>query len=522
MHLTRDPITGVLCNHCVPIVLRGGHYHLFGAAGGLKQHVHKVGTGTQPFRVSFPQPGPVPNPDGCPATHASPRVLEDAWGTIRTDMLDALVAAGGNLVRVFLSDGVDLSSTGKVTSLHPFVRQNGRWRVAAAIRDGHADAWSSAYFNRLQNFVAEADARGVAVQLCLFTHHDMRSDLDTPDHRYWSLTYWNPDNVDDPEWGADNLVSVSTGYLDKAPEPPQVPPTDKQEIQEEVQKGSLRNQDFLNIARDGLMYVQSAFVQRVLSAVKPHGNVILELNNEPRVLNDATNPTYPTPGMYQARWLSTATGWILAWLQLNGAGWRPLISANASRPRGGAPWDVDVWASRRRRAPYYTDLDAISFHGLTGYGPVTDTSEPHCGKASLPAVARDSIAARVQEHRSRHATKSLILSTDALSHYVQTYPDRNGQPAAVELMRRDGEVITSLGYDEAVSLPTGRARGDLDNWAYDVLRHGFDRDGDGSLAGSVHFQNHSSVIRSFQMIGAAATAAQGAAAREPELAAAGV
>ena len=487
MSLGRNRSNGVISNGRAAIVLRGGHYHLFGAGGGFRNWFHVVDGRARPFIVTFPRAGADPNPDGCARDNRAPVVLPRAWAS-RVNMLQALADNGGNLVRVFLSNGVDLSGS-EIIDLHPFARAGGRWRVAAAIRDGRADAWSAEYFKRLHDFVAEADARGVAVQLCIFSHHDMRADLETPGHSYWPRTFWNPANIDDPAWGAANLVSVDTGYLGSL----------------EGKKALLRNQDFMNTARAGLMRVQRLMVEKVLEAVSGFGNVILELINEPQVLDDERNPARPSPGVYQATWLNAATGWILAWLQRQGTGWRPLIAANATRPRPGTPWDVDAWATTPALANY-EELDVIAFHGLTGY-PASDVGEAHCGISRLPAVDRESIRRRVAEHRSKHGKKSLVLSTDAVRHFPQEYPGASN--TRVSMLRREGQVRTSLGYDQAVSVGTERVRADLDNWAYHTLRHGFDRDGNGSLTGSVHFQNHSSGLFAFQMIGAAAAAAQG-------------
>lgn len=505
--LKRDRSNGVIFNAYnntrTPMVLRGGHYHLFGNDGGLRYWAEQTPTGLQAFRVCFPTSEPS-NPDGCTRDHRSPKLYEVDWTTNRLAMLNTLVANGGNFLRVFLSDGVFLSGS-TITSLHPYERLNGKWRIAAA-SGGNQSAWSAAYFTRLRDFVVEADDRGVVVQLCLFSHHDLRSDLDNAGHRYWSMSFWNPANADDPT----NLVTIDTTYLDVAPEPPDVPPTDREELREEGRKSALRNQDFMNTARTGLMGGQRAFVIKVLETVCPLGNVILELNNEPRLLNDTRNPALPTPGEYQARWLDTAAGWILAWLAAQPVGWRPLISANATPPRPqGEVHDVDTWALRP--APTcYPELDAVSYHGLTGYGSVTDTSEKHCDTTTLPAVDRASIQRRVTEHRSKHNSKSLIFSTDAVRHFPQNYPADGGGTA--ELQRREGQVCTSLDYEEQATPPTERAQADLDNWAYVVLRHGFDRFGDGTRAGSVHFQNHSTTEPSFQAVGSAVAAAQGTAA----------
>ena len=470
MLLTRERSTGTIRNHGAPIVLRGGAASPFG--GILEYWGQLLENGVQPFVVTFPRTGA--DADGCTnRMHDSPQLLPRAWRS-RAAMLDALAGYGCNLLRVFLSNGVTLSN-GAVTGLYPFARANGAWRVAAAIRDNDPTAWSQPWFDRLHSFVADADQRGIALQLCLFSHHDMTGRASAV-FGYWPYTWWNPTQIDAPDWGRANLVSVSTEGLN------------------EMAKGRLRTQDFLNVGRAGLMAVQKRIVEKVLAAVAPYGNVIVELINEPQVL------AAPDPGVYQARWLNLATGWITDWCAQNGNGWRPLISANAAPPVDGAPLDVDTWAMHGELAKY-AELDAISYHGLTGYGYETG-AEAHCGTNRLPRYDRDSIQARLTEHQGRHRTKALVFSTDAILDAPQEYPGTSA--SRVTLYRRDGQVRTTLGYDEVVSIGTERARSDLDNWAYRVLKHAFAR------PGAVHFQNHSSVKLSFQAIGAAAAAAQGA------------
>lgn len=500
MLLKRNPSNGVITNQlpgqpATPVVLRGGHCHLFGADAGLRYWGIPTGPiSTQEFRVTFGA-----GDNGCARGYSTPTLRPVTWQGSHTNALDKLVENGCNFVRVFLSDGVFLSG-GAITSLHPYERANFKWRIAAATR-GDQTAWSGAYFNRLRDFVQAADLRGVVVQLCLFTHHDFRGGEEGPGHAYWARSFWNPANADDGE----NLVTISTAYLDQGEEPG----TPQDEEGEEGEKAALRNQDFMNTARAGLMAVQRAFVHRVLETVCPHGNVILELMNEPRLLNDGTNPTDVEPGAYQGRWLNTATGWILAWLAARPTiTWRPLVSANAAPPRPGLPYDVDRW--KQLPAPnHYTQLDAISYHGLTGYPAVTNpTPAAHCGLPQLPAVDTASIQRRVTEHRGRHNGKSLICSTDAVRDFPQRYPVE-GQAEKEGLLRRDGQVVTSLEYEEqAPTVHAERARADLDNWAYDVLRHGFGRVGPDPREASVHFQNHATTEPSFRRIGQAAAAAR--------------
>jgi hypothetical protein len=331
----------------------------------------------------------------------------------------------------------------------------------------------------------------VALQLCLFSHHDLRTDLDDAHHAYWLKSWWNPDNIDDPTWGAANLVSIDTSGFEGKPNA----------------QAKLRNQDFLDTSRTGLMAVQRRIVERVLTILCPRANVIFELNNEPRILGDPDHAV-PQPAVYQARWLDTATGWITHWLQAMNTTWRPLISANASLPMEGFRIDVDAWATTPELGSGYKALDAISYHGLTGLDPIA-SGEAHCGSTTLPAIGGVDVATRVTTHRGDHPTKALVFSTDAVRFFPQSYRDDRVPPMKIDLLRREGQVCTSLDYTAQVTPPTERARGDLDNWAYWVLRYGFGHAGDVLRTGREHFQNHSTTPQSLQAVGAAAAEAQG-------------
>lgn len=490
MLLKRNPTTGALFNQlpgqaATPVVLRGGHCHLFGVDVGLRYWGIPTGAfTTQEFRVTFPA-----GENGCAREHDTPTLRPVTWEGSYVNVLNKLVENGCNFVRVFLSDGVFLSN-GAITSLHPYERASFKWRIAAATA-GDQTAWSAAYFSRLRDFVKAADDRGVVVQLSLFTHHDLRGGEAGPGHAYWERSFWNPVNADD----GTHLVTIDTTYL-----------TGQQNA--ETQKAALRNQDFMNVNRTGLMGVQRSFVHKVLETVCPRGNVVLELMNEPRVLSDETNPARPSPAVYQALWLNTVTGWILAWLAARPTTWRPLVSANATPPRGPVGHDVDAWATLPAPSSY-AHLDAISYHGLTGY-PLAPNLDPRasCAVKDLPLVDTASIQRRVTEHRGKHRGKSLIMSTDAVRDFPQHYPVE-GQAGKEGLLRRDGQVLTSLGYEERVPVvETERARADLDNWAYDVLRHGLGRVGTDPREASVHFQNHATTEPSFRRIGQAVAAAR--------------
>lgn len=471
MLLTRTS-DGRLLDSGNEIVLRGAHCHTFSAVAGGR-YLTRNG---RDFYLTFPTADAQAN--GCAATLAEEGLAIANWGTFET-CLDRLAAAEGNLARVFLGNGVEFDPSvqpAAITTLHPFARRNGKWRVAAAIRDKVEAAWSAPFFAALTRFVRAADQRGIAVQLCLFSYHEF-TDTDLPDFKYWPASYWNAANADDPSWADNNLIPVATGN-----------------------NPSILNHAFMEVGNYRLMAVQRAYVERVLAAVAGSGNVILELMNEPRV-GDGNGQHF------MANWLSLVTGWIRDWLQQHGTTPRPLISANASYPLNGtlpsspndAPAsDVDAWGALG--IAHYGQLDIVSYHGLTG---VADISSG-CGSAKAQQTHPAAIRSRIDRHKINHPQKAMILSTDAVRFGAQILVQADGK--SFEAQRRDALVRTGL--DSAAALPPVDqvTRHDLSNWAFSVFREAL-KSGD---RGRVHFQNHSTYEPSFAVVRSAFRAASGA------------
>lgn len=458
---------GKILDNGKEIVLRGGHCHLFSPVAGDRS----LNRSNRPF---------IATSNGCPDNNRPETGLSiSSWGNFQL-FLDRLQAAECNLARVFLSNGVEFApgNPNQVTTLHPFARNAaGKWRVAAAIRDRDPGAWSQPYFDRLAAFVRAADQRGVAVQLCFFSYHDFLN-TDTPTFKYWPASFWNPANADDAAWGRNNLVVLPAGTAANAP---------------------AYNRAFQNTSNlaSNLLKVQKAILDKVLAAVTPSGNLILELMNEPR--NGVANGQ-----LEMARWLNVTTGVIAEWLNDNQVTPRPLISANASYPQNGqlpaapdqAPAsDVDAWAGDSRLS-FYSELDLISYHGLTGVRDIASS----CGGLA-PQTHREAIAARISAARARHRSKAILLSTDAVRFGGLSFPQSGG----LSIDKRDGHVRTEVGYDDGLPIAQQVAQYDLDNWAYRTFQNGRAFD----YLSRVHFQNHSTFEASFAAIWAAYVAAHG-------------
>lgn len=477
MLLTRTS-DGRLLNDGQQIVLRGAHCHLFSEVGGDRALLR----GGQDFLIPFPVAGAPGN--WCTSEIQESNLSISNWGSY-TAFLDRLRAAECNLTRVFLSNGVEqireLDPPGiRITTLHPFAREGNKWRVAAAIRDRRADAWSADYFQRLTAFVRAADQRGIAVQLCLFSYHDFLPTTG-PFFRYWPASFWNAANADDRNWADLHLLPPDGA-------PPHL------------------NRAFMNVANANLLQVQQAYVERILSAVAGSGNVILELMNEPRIARAEDTNIPPNGQAIMAAWLDRVTGWIVDALPRLGVSPRPLISANASYPVNGVlpatpagtpASDVDGWAAQAGSLTRYRELDLVSYHGLTGVASAAAECRP------APQVDLPAIQARIARHKSAHASKALMLSTDAVRIGPLTLKQPNGVELAAE--RRDGHLRTNIGYQESLAPNLQRSRFDLDNWAFSTLREGVKP----AELGRVHFQNHSTYERSFAAIRDAWRAASG-------------
>lgn len=478
--LTSD---GKIHNDGQPILLRGGHCHLFSSVTGDRAVEHNG--------ASFEGVTYGANENGCPGNRPQTGLSIVSWDRGTTAalapalFLDRLAAAGCNLVRVFLSNGVELAKPNdqlSVTTRHPFTRAGGKWRIAEAVQGGpDSPGWSKDYFETITRFVRAADQRGIAVQLCLFSYHDFTAKFDGPTFKYWGMSFWRADQAQNAQWGASNLLPAD--------------PPGNQATADAV--AAELNRLFLDVANQPLMDAQKAYVEKVLAAVGTAGNVILELMNEPRTGRDNDQ-------VHMATWLNRVTGWITG--RLGSTAQRPLLAVNASfshglpsQPAGDPKSDVDIWKDRRSTLRGYDDIALITYHGLTG---VKETASL-CGPAAAQ-TDRQALNARIQRHEdpvNGHAAKALMLSTDAVRFGTQTF----SQPT-IKLDRRDG-YVRRIQPKFGVALPTAKeelTRFDLGNWAYHTVKAGLD----GAL-GTVHFQNHSTFERSFELIGDAYREATG-------------
>ncbi|HEY9233067.1 MAG TPA: hypothetical protein VIS78_13010, partial [Blastocatellia bacterium] len=319
-----------------------------------------------------------------------------------------------------------------------------------------ADRFNADYFNRLRDFANQANAHGIALQVCLFNYFDLANSTD-PFYQAWSQSIWNPAATDDQNWGNANLVNAAGNDVNS------------------------RCAYFVNTTKAGLMNVQHKLVNRVVDALRGCTNIIFEIMNEPR----------GTTSLNIARWYSQVAGWILT---AAGASWRPLISVNAAAGTDGV-FDIDTWKNNSAQLPHYPDVDLVSYHGLTG---MPWKSVAACGvHENIYRVDRGSIGSRASTHRSTHPDKALIYSTDAVGHQAHYY---NGPCAGqvFSMSKRDGQISTTLLNDvSAVDVDTQLRRSDLDNWAYWCLVLALRTQ---ARQGNIHFQNFSSFMTSFQSI----------------------
>ncbi|HEX8249704.1 MAG TPA: hypothetical protein VF599_16115 [Pyrinomonadaceae bacterium] len=452
INLTRDSLDGRIKSNNASIILRGGHYWIFKDGDNPARCLVKPGE-TLPFKMQY-------NAAAACQTTRFP-VQELMWAPEPWTMLfEHMKVMNCNFLRLWLTGGTLVSGTGvepKPLDLTPFVRvkvgTKWKWQVYNAVIN---NVWNEEYFRRLNAFAAAAEAAGVVVQISLFNYVDLSRRLDGGDFRGWCRSPWNPELSDHPatlpNWGKNHLVNTGGTFSCSDP------------VNNQAEN---ERQAFFLAPTNQLRAVQQALVRKTVQTLAARTNIIYEIMNEPRAAHQQA-----------AAFSSVVTGWILS---AAGAGRRPLVSVNASNLSGGV-FDVDYWRDNQATIPNYDKLDAISYHGLTGYR--AELQQNVCGgQASVPPVDPGSIKARFNKHRQGHKTKSLIYCTDAARTGLHTFPGTNG--GEYELQTRDGQIWTNYPNVNSDPPEQQRIKSDLQNWAYWCF----------SVAvpnmGMAHFQNHS-------------------------------
>ena len=384
--------------------------------------------------------------------------------------------------------------------VYPFKLIAGKWDIKKAITAPLVPQnWNVAYFTRLKAFADAALAKGVFLQLALFNYYELANDDLRNNNPIWSNSIWDPVRADDPAWGGNNLVNP----------PPLTESYSCSDNGSDAAQGR-RNCFFIEPpAASGLRNTQEQFVKKVVRELAERPNIIFEVMNEPHRGSHRTS----------ALFASQVIDWIIeAGQDLTPGGpaepwtepWRPLISVNASRQGTDAAdpdkSDVDWWADPESNpvgdgyVKNYEEVDIISYHGLTSYPTVKDLPFK-CNSAEITGeffrIDRDSIRTRLETFRARHASKAIMMSTDAVrvKPYKHEYP---GNETTMDLS--DGQITTDLKnlgpstYDQLI-------RSDLENWAYWCFLVAK------TQATAIHFQNHSNFELTYQRIKAAYDAA---------------
>jgi hypothetical protein len=469
MNLTRDASTGRILSNNVPIVLRGGHYFIF-------KHDDKPGrclvktplpappAPALPFRVEYTIP---------PCKLVDFPVAQLTWAPEPWTMFfDQLKAFDCNFLRLWLMGGTEVEGTGleaKPLDLTPFTGRfvGGKWKWQVHKPVTTNMGWNDNYFRKLELFVRLAEESGIAVQISLFNYFDLTLDADpqlTSKFRVWCRSPWNPTLSENPStdstWGNKHLVNVAGDYTAC-----NAVPNDTAER---------ARQDFFIKPNNSLPLVQQALVKKTLATLKGRTNVIYEVMNE-------TRGTHPAISAFNTK--------VVGWIDAATADWahKPLISVNATMLAGGV-FDVDYW--RDHPNPQYHRVDAISYHGLTGFPSLNNRTVCCQTKQSIPPVNPESIQARYELHfptngQAGHKSKSLIYCTDAV--YVKAlrhiYKDAAG--IEYELEVRDGQFFTRFPNVSDFSPYDKRLKSDLQNWAFWCFSSG------AKTPGTAHFQNHS-------------------------------
>lgn len=469
-NLTRDEL-GRIKNNNAPIILRGGHYWVFKDADNPWRCLAKPGE-TLAFKMEY-------NADVACQKKRFP-VQELVWQSEPWDMLfNHLHTMNCNFLRIWLTGGTVVSGTGneaKPLDLTPFVRvktgTKWKWQVYNAVVN---NVWNEEYFRRLSSFAEKAEKAGIILQISLFNYVDLSRRLDGGDFRGWCRSPWNPELSDHPatlpNWAKNHLVNAGGPGTFLCSDP----------INKEAES---ERQTFFLEPGNKLRTIQQALVKKTVQTLAARTNIIYEIMNEPRGSHHQT-----------AVFSSVVTDWILS---ASGRR-RPLISVNASLPTAGII-DVDYWRDNQATIPHYDKVDAISYHGLTGFKIKKIGYCDETDIMDLPAVNAGSVMARFNRHRRGHKTKSLIYCTDAARTGVHTFPGVTG--GEYEFQTRDGQIWTNYPNVNSDTPDEQRRKSDLQNWAYWCF----------SVAvpniGMAHFQNHSFDQMAFRRIGNALGEAQ--------------
>lgn len=480
INLTRDPSNGrIRTNNNRNIILRGGHYWIFKDDDMPGRCLVKPGE-PLPFRVEYNKTTPPP-----PIAGYKPPCQEDdsfaveerMWDPEPWDMLlNHMEMFSCNFLRLWLTGGTQVSGSGKEAKpldLTPFNRvkvdNKWKWQVYKAVFTANDAGWNAEYFRRLNSFAEKAEARGIVLQITLFNYLDISSRFDGCGFRAWSRSPYNPDLSDHPaglpNWAKNHLVN------------PPLEPTDDAAVIER------KRQEFFLVPGNNLRKVQLALITKVVKTLSERTNIIYEIMNEPRGINDQI--TKFNSDMVTA--ILSAAG-----------GKRPLISVNASNMGNDGSCDVDSWRNSPNQTlkDSYKELDAISYHGLSGY-PFSSPLNCNGIKTSVSAVDRQSIDDRFTRHRNAnigHPSKSLIYCTDAARSGIHIYSSTTDFEQEVQV--RDGQIFTFYPNDDTTdTLENRRRKSDLQNWAYWCFKHAV-----APNAGMVHLQNHSMNQMSYRRI----------------------
>jgi hypothetical protein len=480
------------------ITLRGGNYHIFEKVGRAQRKLVKPfspppNEQTQP-PITKEYIGVTPCHGVLPAA-ALVNWPGEPWNAFFTTLADNNI----NLLRVLLMNGFGIENE-QPNEVYPFKLVAGKWNIKRAITAPLVpENWNVAYFIRLKAFADAALAKGVFLQLSLFNYYELADDDVRNNNPIWSNSIWNPERADDRVWGRNNLVNP--------------PPLTQSYICSDHGGNAAegrRNCFFIEPpATSGLRNTQEQFVKKVVRELAERPNIIFEVMNEPHRGSHRTSALFASQvidWIIEAGQNLTPGGPATPWTEA----WRPLISVNASRQGTDAKdpdkSDVDWWADPESNpagdgyVKNYEEVDIISYHGLTSYPTVTLAFQ--CNSVQTTAeffrIDRDSIRARLEIFRARHASKAIMMSTDAVR--LKNYEHKYGSNDETKMDLSDGQITTDLKnlgsstYDQLI-------RSDLENWAYWCFLVAK------AHATAIHFQNHSNFELTYQRIKAAYDAA---------------
>lgn len=274
-----------------------------------------------------------------------------------TSFFDTLMAYRINFVRVW----VNYHWTKHLT---PFSGGSGNFQVKT---------WNQQFFDRLNDFVSQANRRGIVVQLCLFDENQLESDSLG---LRWNYSPYKNSNNTDADFLNDNEKSQFFRWADTL-----------------ASGGTLTSQI------DSLRRVQLTLVDKVVQTVGNYPNVIYEVINEPEYDTTFRNKTLS--------WHKQIVSRLNRAFSLYSTTGSKLISVNLHESDGLVSW-----------AKTESSVGIVSFHVNKDYSP-------RDGWSSLPGTIKSINKPLIVSNDGNFTQSNLGKNGGNLNTWAENYRSRD-------------------------------------------------------------------------------------------------